>query len=151
MARVELREDMLDQSVKVIASRPQRWHLQHDTAQTMARSSRNAPLSTAASRSRWVAAMSRTFTRLLGGSHRSDLARLQEAEKHHLGIERQVAHLVEEDGPAVSDGEEPVLPDHRAREGAALMAEQLAQEQLAGRRAAVDDLEWRRSARALSR
>jgi hypothetical protein len=38
-----------------------------------------------------------------------DLPRLEKARQHHLRIEPQVAHLVEEDRPAVGDGQTPSL------------------------------------------
>src|SRR3989442_14496010 len=77
----------------------------------------------------------------LGGSHRPDFATLKEMQEHHLGIEREVAHLVEEDGPTIGDDEETWLPSDRAREGTPLVPEQLAEEELPVQRAGVDGLE----------
>ena len=37
-------------------------------------------------------------------------AALEEAEEHHLRLEREVAHLAEEDGPSVGDGEGALRP-----------------------------------------
>jgi hypothetical protein len=77
----------------------------------------------------------------LGGSDRPDLAALEKAEEHDLGIEGEVAHLVEKDRPAVGDSEEAWLLGDRARERAALVPEELAEEKLPVQRAGVDSLE----------
>ena len=61
--------------------------------------------------------------------HGLDLARLQHAEELGLHLERHVADLVEEDGAAVRPLEEARLVRHRAREGPALVAEELGFEQ----------------------
>jgi hypothetical protein len=66
---------------------------------------------------------------------RADPAALKKSEEHHLGIEREVADLVEEDGPAVGSDQEVRLPGDRARECPALVAEELAEEELAVQRA----------------
>src|SRR6185437_17060324 len=57
-----------------------------------------------------------------------------------LGLlrERQLADLVEEEGAAVGGLEEADLLVARAREGAALVAEQLGFDELLGQRRAVD-------------
>jgi hypothetical protein len=67
-----------------------------------------------------------------------DLALLEGAQQLGLEIERQLAELVEEQGPAVSQLEQ-ALPGHdRAGEAALLVAEQLALDQVGRDRAAVE-------------
>src|SRR5439155_6152453 len=60
----------------------------------------------------------------LGRADRTNLAVLKEPEQHRLGIRRQLADLVEEEGPAVGDGEETLLLRDRSGERAALVTEQ---------------------------
>src|SRR5437660_294922 len=66
------------------------------------------------------------------------LAVLQRLEQLGLERHRHLADLVEEEGAAVGQLELARLGARRAGEGAALVAEQLALEQLAGQRGAVD-------------
>ncbi len=73
----------------------------------------------------------------LGRSDRPHLAALQEPEQHDLGVERQVADLIQEHGAAIGDREQAALSRDRARECPALVPEQLAQQQLARERPAV--------------
>src|SRR5690606_19850070 len=67
-----------------------------------------------------------------------DLAVLQRAQELRLQIDRQLADLVEEQRAAVGRDEQPTLARLRAGERAAHVAEQLAIEQRADQRAAVD-------------
>ncbi len=62
---------------------------------------------------------------------------LQHAQQLHLHRRAHVADLVEEQRAALGDLETALAGGHRAGEGAFLMAEQLALEQLGGDRAAV--------------
>jgi hypothetical protein len=55
-----------------------------------------------------------------------------------LTLERELADLVDEQRAAVGSGEEPWPPLQRAREGPALMAEQLAREEVARQGRAVE-------------
>src|SRR6185295_7885752 len=65
-------------------------------------------------------------------------AALEHAEQLHLRPVRELAELVEEDGAAARGLEAPDARRVRAGEGAPLVAEELALDQLAGERAAVD-------------
>jgi hypothetical protein len=74
---------------------------------------------------------------LLVAAHPLELPLLQDAQ--HLGLHgrRHVPHLVEEEGAAVGQLELPLAGRHRAGEGAALVAEELALHQLGRHRRAV--------------
>ena len=63
---------------------------------------------------------------------------LEDAEELDLGPGRHLAHLVQEDRPAVGRLEHPPLVDDRARERALDVAEELALEQVLGKGGAVD-------------
>ena len=65
-------------------------------------------------------------------------ALLQEAQQLDLDRRRDLADLVEEQRPAVGLLEAPFAAAGRAREGALLVAEQLALEQRLGQRRAVE-------------
>src|SRR5690606_17305565 len=65
-----------------------------------------------------------------------------------LRADRQLADLVEEDDAAVGDLEQAALGGLGVGEGAALVAEQLALDELLGERRAVDRDERARAARA---
>src|SRR5262249_43389625 len=82
-------------------------------------------------------------------AHSPDLARLDDAQKLGLQIERELADLVEEDGAGARPLERPLVLVHRAGEGAALMTEELALDERRRNGAAVDDLE--RAGGALAR
>ena len=71
-------------------------------------------------------------------AHALEGALLQHAQQLDLQLQGQVAHLVEEERAARGQLEAPLAVAHRAGEGAAHVAEQLALEQLARQRAAVD-------------
>ena len=77
-----------------------------------------------------------------------DLALLQHAQQLHLGGERDVADLVEEDGAAVGGVEEALLVALRAGEGALHVAEELRLEERLGEGAAVQGHEGMALARA---
>jgi hypothetical protein len=66
---------------------------------------------------------------------------LEEPQEHGLGVERQLADLVEEHGAAIGQSEEALFPRDRARERATLVAEQLAQKQFPREGAAVHHLQ----------
>ena len=70
-------------------------------------------------------------------AHAAEAFLLQHFE--HLGLDRgiEVSHLVEEQGAAVRHFEEPFLVADRAGEGAAVVAEELALEELAAETGAV--------------
>src|SRR3990167_5375395 len=65
-------------------------------------------------------------------AHALELPFLEHAEQLRLKVERQLADLVQEDGPSVGQLEAADLPRERPREGALLVAEQLALEESAG-------------------
>src|SRR5439155_12351882 len=67
---------------------------------------------------------------------------LEHAEQPCLGGKGRLAQLIEEDRPAMGHLEHPAAIAHGPREGASLVAEELALDQLLGDRAAIDDLEW---------
>ncbi len=73
-----------------------------------------------------------------GGADRADLPLLQRAQQLRLDGQRHLADLVEEQGAAVGQLEEPFLVLVRAGERAALVPEQLALEQRPRDRRAVD-------------
>src|SRR5262249_32396792 len=66
-----------------------------------------------------------------------ELPLLQDAQQRDLGFHRQVAHLVEEYGPAVRQLESTEASLHCTREGPSLVAEQLRGDEFAGSRRAV--------------
>ena len=102
------------------------------------RSDRNAPRCTSAARSRLVAAMTRASTRSgLRAADALELVLLQHAQQLDLRLERQLPDFVQEDGAAVGQLEAALLLLHRAGEGAALVAEQLALDERGRQRAAV--------------
>ena len=74
-------------------------------------------------------------------AHRADLAGSEEPQQHRLGVRRELADLVQEHGAAVRLAEEPRPTLDGARERTALVAEQLAQEELAREGPAVHRLE----------
>ena len=76
-----------------------------------------------------------------------ELALLDHAQQLGLGLERDVADLVEEDRPLVGELEEPLLRIHRAGEGALDVAEQVRLEQV-GRQVPELTVMNARSARA---
>ena len=67
-----------------------------------------------------------------------ELALLQDAQQFGLQLERDFAHLVEEDGAAVGEFEAPDALRDGAGEGALLVAEQLAFEQAGGDGGAIE-------------
>ena len=67
-----------------------------------------------------------------------ELALLQRAQQLHLHLDRDLADLVEEERPAVGELEAPRLAGHGARERAALVAEELALDELLRDGRAVD-------------
>ena len=71
------------------------------------------------------------------GAHAAEGALLEKREQLRLRAEREVADLVEEQGPSVGDLDQAQLPLARVREGAALVAEQLALDQRLGNGGAV--------------
>ena len=73
----------------------------------------------------------------VGGAHGTDLAFLQHPEQLRLERQRHLGDLVQEQGAAVGDVEEPALLFGGAGEGATLVAEELALEQVLGERGAV--------------
>ena len=114
------------------------------------RSSRNVPASTAARRSRLVAATTRALTLMLRSrADAPDLALLQGPQQLRLHGGRDFADLVEEDRAVAGDFEQARLVANRTGEGASHVAEQLGFEQRLGQRRAVDAHERRRGARAL--
>src|SRR6266403_2095495 len=70
-------------------------------------------------------------------AHPFELALLEHAQDLRLRLERHVADLVEEERAAVGDLELPLARHDRTREGALLVAEELALDQLARERSAV--------------
>ena len=83
------------------------------------------------------------------GADPAELAGLERAEDLDLGRRAHLADLVQEQGALVRRLEEPVLETVGAREGAALVAEELALEEGVLERAAVDDRQGRGRARAV--
>ena len=80
--------------------------------------------------------MTRTSTRIdCAPADALELALLQDAQQRDLRLHRQLADLVEEDGPAVGELEAAEAPLRRAGERAFLVAEELRRDQRrAGRR-----------------
>jgi hypothetical protein len=72
---------------------------------------------------------------------------LQHAEQLHLGLDRELPDLVQEDGAAVGELEAPDAPLERAGEGALDVAEELALDETGRHGAAVDLHEGARAAR----
>src|SRR3989475_9896325 len=72
-----------------------------------------------------------------GAAHASHLTLLEDAEQLRLRGRREVADLVEEQGAAARRLERPLAHRHGAREGAALVAEQLALHEVVGEGRAV--------------
>ncbi len=72
-----------------------------------------------------------------------DGAFLQETQQARLTLERQIADFIEKHGAAVSGFDAPYSALIRAREGAALVAEQLGLQQMRRNRTAVDGDERR--------
>ena len=83
------------------------------------------------------------------GADPAELAGLERAQDLDLGRRAHLADLVQEQGALVRRLEEPVLESVRARERAALVAEELALEEGVLERAAVDDGQRRGRARAV--
>ena len=103
------------------------------------RSSRNVPASTAARRSRFVAATTRALTLMLRSrADAADLAFLQRAQQLGLDRRRHLADLVEEDRAVAGHLEEAGLVADRTGERAPHVAEQLGLEQRLRERRAVD-------------
>ena len=82
------------------------------------------------------------------GADAPDLAPLEHAQQLGLQVDGQLADLVEEHRAAVGRLEHALARRHGARERAALVAEQLALQQVGRHRAAVDDQERLVAARA---
>ena len=72
------------------------------------------------------------------GADRIDLAVLQRAQQLHLDVERQLADLVEEERAAVGLAELADMLVGGAGEGALLVAEEDALDEIVGNRAAID-------------
>ena len=85
-----------------------------------------------------MAATTRTSMRVGRAAEPLDLPFLEHPQQLGLQLQRQLADLVEEDGPAVGQLEAAGLRGERAGERAALAAEELALDQRPGQRAAVD-------------
>jgi hypothetical protein len=137
-----LNVEVLDQQANIVTPRAEWWYLQDGPAQTIVEILPERPaLDRGLEVSMRRGDEPHVHTPRLRGANRPDFATLEEAQEHHLRIERKVAHLVEEDGPAFGDGEEAGLPRDRAGERAALVAEEFAEEQVPVQRAGVDGLE----------
>ena len=104
------------------------------------RSSRNAPASICACRSRLVAVISRTLTRVCDavGADALNFAGLEEAQQHDLHARAHLADFVEEDGAVRRHLEQAGLVAVRAGEAAAHVAEELGLEQRVGQAGAVE-------------
>ena len=85
---------------------------------------------------------------LAGFADRAHRLLLHDAQQLDLHVQRQIGHLVEEQGAALGALHQALLVGHGAGEAAALVAEQLALHQLGGDRAAVDGDERALAARA---
>src|SRR5436189_714633 len=70
-----------------------------------------------------------------------DLAGLDRAQQLDLGVERQLADLIEEDGRSVGILEAADMAIERAGEGALFVAEQHGFDEIFGDRAAIDGVE----------
>jgi len=64
--------------------------------------------------------------------HPLELALLQHAQQRHLGLRRELPHLVQEQGPAGGQLEAALAACHGPGEGAPLVAEQLGRDQGGG-------------------
>ena len=136
----ELRHEVLGEQRDVVAARSRSGGTKIGTTFSRKyRSSRNRPARTSAGRSLLVAATTRTSTLIRGvPADRLDDLLLQHAQHLGLRLQAHVADLVEEDRAAVGRLEHAAPLGHRAGERAALVAEQLALDQLLGNRRAVD-------------
>ena len=74
----------------------------------------------------------------LGGAYFDVFTGLEDAQQARLGGQRQLGHLVEEDGAPVGLLEVSLAGGDRSGEGSFLMAEQLGVDGALGYRAAVD-------------
>jgi len=74
-------------------------------------------------------------------SHRSALSRLKEPKQHRLGLRRQFPDLIHEQGAAIEPVHQPHRTADRTRKGAALMAEELAAQELPREVSTVERLE----------
>ena len=120
------------------------------TARRKKRSSRKRPAWTSRSRSRLVAAMTRTSTRVqLATADAAHLGALDRAQELRLERDVEIANLVDEERPAVGLLEEPRQRRDGPGEGAALVPEERRLQQVRGDGRAVEDDE--RSGRARPR
>ena len=140
--RVGLATQVLDQQRDVLATLPEGRHLEDDppepVVEVVAEASRIVGGSQVAVGGADDPDVGMDDPRRADGP---DLARGEEPEEHRLSLGDQLADLVEEDGPTVGVAEEAGTALDGTREGAPLVAEELAQEELARERAAVDRLE----------
>ena len=139
----------LDQRGKVLLALAQRRHVNVHDVDAVEEVLRNAPVATSCSRSRLVAEMMRTSTRI-GPSVAADglnLAALEESQQFGLHLQAHLADFVEEDRAAVRRFEPPHAIAVGAGEAAADVPEELGLEQRVGDRRAVDgDEGWLRAA-----
>ena len=77
----------------------------------------------------------------LRGPYCPELSLLQKAQQRHLALRRKLGHLIEEQRAAMRRGQEAGRSRDRTRECPALVSEQLAQQQLTGKRAGVHGLQ----------
>jgi hypothetical protein len=67
---------------------------------------------------------------------------LQHAQKRDLGLRREIADLVQKDGPAVCPFKASQMPLSRSSEGASLVSKQFGGDQRRWNRGAVYPNEW---------
>ncbi len=145
-----LREAVREQEPHVVAARAERREVDRDHLEAVEEVLAERPLARhrreVAVRRRHDAHRDRHRAR---AAEPLDLARLEEAQELHLRGERQLAHLVEEQRPAVRRGRPPLARARRPRERALLVAEQLRLDERLGDRAAVHRHERPLRARAV--
>ena len=139
-----------DQERNVLLPRAERLHVDGDDAQPVEEVLAEAPrldlLGEILVRGRDDA---RVHLDRPGAAEPLDLSGLDGAEELGLGIEAHVADLVQEERPPVCGLQPSALHLRRSREGALLVAEELALHQVLGKRRAVQLLEGPAGARAL--
>ncbi len=140
--RIDLGEEVLDQKLEVFAPRAECGHLQHHPPESVVQVFAEGSVF---DRGLEVPVRRRNESHVHAPrperSHRPNLAALEKAQQHDLRVKWKIADLVEEDRPAVRHCQKALLLGRRPRERAPLVAEELAQEQLAVQRTGVDGLE----------
>jgi len=133
---------VLGQQGDVLPAGSEGWNFQHDPVEPVIEILPEAPLTHGAFK---IPVRRRDHPHIHAdrprGSHGPDLAVGEEPEQHHLGLGEELAYLVEKECSPVGHAQQARPPLDGPGEGPPLVAEELAQEQLAGQGPAVHDLE----------